>query len=288
MISFSFRYIGDKNHIHMNATCWSSLTGLCKYLGKEGKCVVDETEKGWFIQYIDRDPKLLAKQAMMEQRQAAELDDEERVRLAIEAQIKASKELASDDVEQGATELVKDAATPVSISLGGSLAGKKKLVVFEDDDVAGEMSEPPVKRAAIASVFDVGDEQDERPIAKARGDTASSSSHGSSALEAIRMEEERRKNNIIAQEEAKNRKDYWLHPGIQVKIVNKTLSDGRFYKQKGVVVRVLDEYVGEVRVQDTQTLIRLDQADLETVIPKVEFVQFITRLCQCIIHVSEY
>lgn len=41
----------------MNATAWSSLSGLCKHLGKEGKCVVEETERGWYITYIDRDPK---------------------------------------------------------------------------------------------------------------------------------------------------------------------------------------------------------------------------------------
>lgn len=50
----------DKDHIHMNATAWSSLAGLCKFLGKEGKCVVEETDKGWFVQWIDRDPKVLA------------------------------------------------------------------------------------------------------------------------------------------------------------------------------------------------------------------------------------
>lgn len=39
-------YIGDKNHIHMNATIWTTLTAFCIYLGKESKAVVDETEKG--------------------------------------------------------------------------------------------------------------------------------------------------------------------------------------------------------------------------------------------------
>ena len=62
----------------MNSTCWSSLTGLCKHLGREGKCIVDETEKGWFIQYIDRDPKLIAKKAQDELREKAELDETER------------------------------------------------------------------------------------------------------------------------------------------------------------------------------------------------------------------
>lgn len=39
-------YIADKQHIHMNATIWNSLTGLCMHLGREGKAIVDETEKG--------------------------------------------------------------------------------------------------------------------------------------------------------------------------------------------------------------------------------------------------
>ena len=87
-------YISDKNHIHMNATAWSSLSGLCRFLGREGRCVVEETEKGWFIQWIDRDPKTLEKQAKLELRQQAELDDEERTKMLIESQIAAGAVMA--------------------------------------------------------------------------------------------------------------------------------------------------------------------------------------------------
>lgn len=66
-------YIGDKHHIHMNATIWTNLTAFCLYLGREGKAVVDETERGWFIQYIDRDPKVLARQLQRQERQQIEL-----------------------------------------------------------------------------------------------------------------------------------------------------------------------------------------------------------------------
>ena len=54
-------YISDKQHFHMNATIWETLTDFVMYLGREGKCEVDETEKGWFVTYIDRDPETLAK-----------------------------------------------------------------------------------------------------------------------------------------------------------------------------------------------------------------------------------
>ncbi|XP_043678543.1 DNA/RNA-binding protein KIN17 isoform X2 [Vespula pensylvanica] len=38
-------YISDRGHVHMNATMWLTLTGFVKWLGRTGKCVVDETEK---------------------------------------------------------------------------------------------------------------------------------------------------------------------------------------------------------------------------------------------------
>ena len=47
-------YIAFKEHLHMNATQWETLTDFVKHLGREGKCTVDETEKGWFVTYIDR------------------------------------------------------------------------------------------------------------------------------------------------------------------------------------------------------------------------------------------
>ena len=54
-------YIADKQHFHMNATIWETLTDFIMYLGRSGKCEVDETEKGWFVTYIDRDPEKLRK-----------------------------------------------------------------------------------------------------------------------------------------------------------------------------------------------------------------------------------
>lgn len=40
--------------------------------------VADETEKGWYIQWIDRDPRLLAMQEAAAKREKADLDDEEK------------------------------------------------------------------------------------------------------------------------------------------------------------------------------------------------------------------
>lgn len=54
-------YIQDKHHLHMNSTRWVTLTEFIKHLGRTGVGRVDETEKGWFIAWIDNSPKALAK-----------------------------------------------------------------------------------------------------------------------------------------------------------------------------------------------------------------------------------
>jgi len=46
----------------MNSTRWVTLTEFVKHLGRSGVARVDETEKGWFIAWIDNSPKALEKQ----------------------------------------------------------------------------------------------------------------------------------------------------------------------------------------------------------------------------------
>jgi DNA/RNA-binding protein KIN17 len=41
----------------MNSTRWVTLTEFVKHLGRTGKCKVDETPKGWFVTFIDREPE---------------------------------------------------------------------------------------------------------------------------------------------------------------------------------------------------------------------------------------
>ncbi|KAG6898394.1 hypothetical protein C0992_004104 [Termitomyces sp. T32_za158] len=80
-------YISDKSHLHMNATRWVTLTEFCKHLGRAGIARVDETEKGWFIAWIDNSPKALAKQEASMKKDRATMSDEQRERLLIAEQI---------------------------------------------------------------------------------------------------------------------------------------------------------------------------------------------------------
>ena len=60
-----------------------------------------------------------------------------------------------------------------------------------------------------------------------------------------------------------------------MRIISRKLADGKYYKRKAVVHRVIDKYAAEVEVLDTNSktqdggdVLRLDQDDLESVIPK--------------------
>ena len=67
--------------------------------------------------------------------------------------------------------------------------------------------------------------------------------------------------------ESQNRKDHWLTKGVVVKVINKKLADGAYYKLKGVVKAVHDQYVGEIEMLDSGDVIKIDQTFCETVVP---------------------
>ena len=80
----------------MNATRWLTLTDYVQWLGKKGICVVDETEKGWFVTYIDRDPETLRRQEEVEKKRKLDLDDRQRQELFLQRQMDKAKEKATD------------------------------------------------------------------------------------------------------------------------------------------------------------------------------------------------
>lgn len=46
----------------MNSTKWLTLSDFVKYLGKTGQVKVEDTPKGWFITYVDREPETVMRE----------------------------------------------------------------------------------------------------------------------------------------------------------------------------------------------------------------------------------
>ncbi len=259
-------YISDKEHLHMNATRWTTLTGFVMYLGKTGKCKVDETEKGWYITWIDRDPDTIARQERLAKKGRLDKDDEEKLAEFIEKQVAKAKaekgEQDEEEEEESSKEFVRE---------------------NEDDKVQLDMKmvQKPKKDLSLASgpspssVFKVPKQKDKKPKIKEE----EGGRKRKSALDEIREEEEARKAAKMEKEKKSSNsssgssskdgvKDYWLKRGIVVKIVTKSLGE-KYYKQKAAVTEVVDRYGAVVSVLSMGAKVKLDQDHLETVIPGV-------------------
>uniref|UniRef100_A0A7N8YER7 DNA/RNA-binding protein KIN17 n=1 Tax=Mastacembelus armatus TaxID=205130 RepID=A0A7N8YER7_9TELE len=233
-------YISNREHIHMNSTQWETLTDFTKWLGREGFCKVDETPKGWYIQYIDRDPETIRRQEEQERRKKQELDDEERSARFIEEQVRRGRDGKETEVSRSS----------LVFNLGASSSGiNRKLFVSPGSSVMGASA---LKAAASTSTK--------------RKDTSSSETRGEkkkkkSALEEIIEMEEKKK-----QKQQAVRTDYWLQPNIVVKVTTKRLGE-KYHKKKAVVTEVRDRYAAVVKMIDSGDKLKLDQDHVETVIP---------------------
>ena len=105
-------------------------------------------------------------------------------------------------------------------------------------------------------------EKEKDEVANKKGKDVKAAEARKSALVELMKEEEKAK-------ERSNRKDYWLCPGIVVKVMSKSLAQKGYYKQKGVVKKVIDKYVGEIKMLESKHVLRVDRDELETVIPQI-------------------
>ena len=232
-------YIGFKEHIHMNSTRWHTLTGFVKWLGKQSICVVDETEKGWFIQWIDRNWETIQKQEAVNKKEKMDLDDEERIARFVKKQIErvGAPSLTANGAE--ATELKReDEEQKVAFSLEAKTVEKPSSTTLPASALAVEVTKKPKLDGKV---------------------TMAGQKRKMTALDEIMELEEKKKEKM-------NRKDHWLHTGIVVKVMTKKLGDS-FYKKKAVVRDVINDFTAVVKLVDSGEKLKIDQAHLETVIP---------------------
>ncbi|XP_078276231.1 DNA/RNA-binding protein KIN17 isoform X2 [Rhinoraja longicauda] len=233
-------YISHREHIHMNATMWETLTDFTKWLGREGFCKVDETPKGWYIQYIDRDPETICRQQEMEKKKKQELDDEERNAKFIEELVRRGKE-------------GKEEAVPVFTEL--KRENEEEKVAFNLNK--GQSACTPAPKSSLGP----NPLQAIPSVKRKESGPASSETKDKkkkSALDEIMEFEEQKKRSL--------RRDYWLHTGIVVKLITKKLGE-KYYKKKAVIKEVQEKYTAIIKMIDSGDKLKVDQTHLETVIP---------------------
>jgi len=146
---FYQEYIRDKNHIHMNASRWHSLTDYGKYLGREGICRVTENEKGMFIAWIDNSPEALRRRDAVRRKERQDRGDEIREQKQLEAQIaRAQQALKEKEAEQAANsegeneEATTQVPPPEGQKFSFSLKLSKAAAVPEPIDAEKDLVSP--------------------------------------------------------------------------------------------------------------------------------------------------
>jgi DNA/RNA-binding protein KIN17 len=282
--------IADKQHVHMNSTMWASLSDFVQYLGKTGQCVVEQNERGWYVTYIERDATKLERAEALQRREKGELAAEQAVSQRMQEQ-RVQAAIALDKVggtiHTEATALQRtdgDATIQLALttkkkksSSGGSSAADKiktKSVFGQDEDDDDEDEEPPHGPPLPPPP---------PPLVPSRP-TVTDKSNSKNSLSSLSSKKRPRP----ADADTKNQKVQrllpddsdsvpWLYKDILVRIVHKTLRDGRYFKRKAAVDELLDDNQTTARVtvldsgpdkRDGGDVLELDQDDLETVVPK--------------------
>uniref|UniRef100_A0A8D0L242 DNA/RNA-binding protein KIN17 n=1 Tax=Sphenodon punctatus TaxID=8508 RepID=A0A8D0L242_SPHPU len=226
-------YISHREHIHMNATQWETLTDFTKWLGREGYCKVDETPKGWYIQYIDKDPDTIRRQQEQEKKKKQDLDDEERIAKFIEEQVRKGME-------------GKEQEKPIYTELNRENEEEKARALWRVELL--------IKDQALLFVM-----------------TSSRSVLGPSALKtvggaaSVKRKESSHSSGQVKEKKKKSALDEIMEE-IVVKIVTKKLGE-RYHKRKAVIKEVIEKYTAVVKMIDSGDKLKLDQTHLETVIP---------------------
>ncbi|XRB06415.1 KIN17-like protein [Pycnococcus provasolii] len=223
-------FIGDRHHVHMNSTRWTTLSEFVQYLGKEGLCTIDYVEeKGWYIKYVDHaDPfaNLNVNVDRAKKETVAETEAREARQLALQVQrARTEGAAAAPPPLPSVTKIVPTDVGPVRMQLATS-AG-----------TAATTSASAAARTAVTNAFLAADEADDDAPSRKRA-----RAHSGGALAAIMREEEeeeaRRKRHAAAAASAQPvPRDCWLRKGIVVKLVDSSLASLGYQGAKADVVQ---------------------------------------------------
>ncbi|KAI1827879.1 domain of Kin17 curved DNA-binding protein-domain-containing protein [Xylaria intraflava] len=147
---FYQNYIANKEHIHMNATKWPSLTEFAKHLGRESICRVEETDKGIHIAWIDDSPDAIRRREAARRQKMQEQGDKREQRIIQEQISRAKKDAAAGRKEEGEDEgentvdkgLMRQEGEKVKLSFGAKPASTE-VSGSVDSEAQGSTTEQP-------------------------------------------------------------------------------------------------------------------------------------------------
>jgi DNA/RNA-binding protein KIN17 len=264
--------IGDRHHTHMNSTKWGSLTAYVKYLQEQGLAEVEDTPKGLFIQYIDQDPDSIKRAEERQRLERAEQRDAQRFQKQLAQRIAALSEQSASvpDEERQLKAFERTEGAKIGFAINAATANGSTNTA--STTTTGSVTADSNKRKLVPSVFgDDDDDNNTTTTTKTDDNTAATSGANSAAQSSVIDEEKSKKRARTTTEsaETERRKSHWIKTGLVVKVINKELAGGVYHKKKGVIITLVDKLNAEVEMLDSGDVLRINQAQLETVLPSV-------------------
>lgn len=269
----------DRHHIHMNSTIWVTLSEFVQYLGATEKCKIEHTAKGWYVEYIDHEE--LAKKKEEEKKRKIEKSQEEARMERIQELVEKAKERGGFK-EPEYTPLRRDPGQQIALSVNWqqhNAKGQKTNALetlrqqLKQERQAKSSDQQKRKLSAMEELVEEAERRKQRAAA-----FESSTRFGRNITSAVSRPEDRRRGSRdetggdsqpLPPPHKYADADWWVRPGLVVKVVHKTLGGGRYYKQKGVIKSVDGRYCALLEMLEGRDILKVDQEYLETVIPPI-------------------
>ena len=134
----------------MNATRWKSLSQFAAYLGREGICRVEETEKGLFVSWIDNSPETMRKREAVMKKERQDKGDEEREQQQIQEQVERARQNADreEELDPEAKLLQRKDGEKVKLNIG---FGSKPNAEAKPEQPGSRTESPEQKESGVGS-----------------------------------------------------------------------------------------------------------------------------------------
>jgi len=275
-------FISNRHHTHMNSTIWVTLSNFVQYLGRTNQCKIDKTPKGWYLQYVDNTPEARMREEKARAMERTELADEVRHERMLAQQVQEAGEFEESEF----TELQRNEGdAPIAFAMSSGFASAPSASSSSTARAVAAGAAAMAKQSAavegnvLESAFEAhSSSSTSKPFGSATS-VAGAEATGKvkeprklSAMEAVRLEHEAKKRRTASPQPSSPSSEGaepWLSAGLIVKVMHQELNGGKYYRKKGLIEKVHNQFTADVRMTDSKDLIRLEQELLETVIPNV-------------------
>ncbi|EAS00028.1 KIN17 curved DNA-binding domain protein (macronuclear) [Tetrahymena thermophila SB210] len=257
-------YIGDKTHVHMNSTKWTTLSGFVMYLHETGKVTADQTDRGLFITYVDKGLEAIKQQREEEKRARLEKKTEKMQQMELERQLQNVKKL--EETMNKNIEAKNEQMDELDLEGGqfefGISFNLKKDEQEDEDEQEEENKDEELISFSVQQQNNQQNQENEQAAVPTENKIENNTQINQQDGDQIQQEGEDAFDEIP-----------WLQEGITVKIKDKELENGSYYNEKAIVKEVNSEdpFQGKIQlIKKPEVVIQMDQQFLETVIPKLE------------------